>query len=252
MGTAPEISPICLDGRKGAVLLFHGFTSSPKEFSELALRLNVSGYAVYAPLLPGHGTTPEDLASVTKQHWLSFAESSYRYLAARYSSISVLGFSMGAALAIHVAALLPIHKLVLVAPWIKIYGRFGYVLPKEVGLTTAGRFVRFFHKEKVGNINDPKGLEKHYAYLRYPSCAVREAMAMVRAAKKQVRGIRAPVLLLHSKKDETIDWRSSKWIYERIASVDRKLILLKTSNHVVFLDYEKDQVVREIGEFIAG
>jgi lysophospholipase L1-like esterase/predicted esterase len=40
---------------KGSVLLFHGFTACPQQFTELAAQLSAKGYAVFMPLNPGHG-----------------------------------------------------------------------------------------------------------------------------------------------------------------------------------------------------
>ena len=49
--------------RKGkkVALLIHCFTGSPKEFRQMGEYLAKKGISVYAPLLPGHGTSPEQL-----------------------------------------------------------------------------------------------------------------------------------------------------------------------------------------------
>jgi alpha-beta hydrolase superfamily lysophospholipase len=43
---------------RGVVVLFHGFTACPQQFFEVATELNVAGYEVLLPLLPGHGRQP--------------------------------------------------------------------------------------------------------------------------------------------------------------------------------------------------
>ena len=43
------------------VLLIHGFPGSPVEMRLIGEYLNEREMTVLAPLLPGHGTTPEDL-----------------------------------------------------------------------------------------------------------------------------------------------------------------------------------------------
>ena len=43
------------------VLLFHGFTATTAEVRLLAGRLREAGYTVAGPLLPGHGTHPDEL-----------------------------------------------------------------------------------------------------------------------------------------------------------------------------------------------
>ena len=42
------------------ILLVHGFTGSPASMRPWAEYLNQHGYTVTVPLLPGHGTRPED------------------------------------------------------------------------------------------------------------------------------------------------------------------------------------------------
>ena len=113
-----------------------------------------------------------------------------------------------------------------------------------------GGFIKWQRKDAVGNINDPEGLKKHFAYYHYPFSAVCEAVKMVEEIKKGVENIAVPTLLIHSKGDKTIDWRSSKWIYNTITSKDKDLLLLKKSNHVLFLDYDKETVMNKIVSFL--
>ncbi len=44
-----------------AVLLLHGYTGSASEMRPLGEYLHKQGYTVLCPLLPGHGTTVEEL-----------------------------------------------------------------------------------------------------------------------------------------------------------------------------------------------
>ena len=46
------------------VLLVHGYTGSPASMRPWAEYLNQRGFTVRVPLLPGHGTKPEDLNEV--------------------------------------------------------------------------------------------------------------------------------------------------------------------------------------------
>jgi len=49
-------------GHGPVVVLVHGFTGSPWELEPLVDALAGAGYAVRAPLLPGHGESPAALA----------------------------------------------------------------------------------------------------------------------------------------------------------------------------------------------
>ena len=61
------------EGGKIGCLLLHGFTGSPLHMRFLGEKLRDAGYTVYAPLLPGHGTSVEDMAKYGWKDWLEAA-----------------------------------------------------------------------------------------------------------------------------------------------------------------------------------
>ena len=249
-GVVKEASPVFLSGGRTAVLLIHGFTSSPKEFSELAREIHSKGYTVYAPLLPGHGTSPEDLKTVDKNDWIDSVLKAYDYLTDNYPLISVVGFSMGGTLSIILAAKKKIEKIVLVAPLIKIRKRPEAWISPEIKAQTVGYLFKYLKKNSIGNINNPDGLKRHFAYIHYPLSAVRELIALVKNARRVVKNIEAPILVIHSKNDKTADYRGSEWILRNIGSIDKNFIWLKNSNHVLWFDYDREKVISSIVEFL--
>ena len=71
MTAHPELAPgaFVLGGGPVGCLLIHGFASSPPEMRPLGDFLHQRGITVSAPLLPGHGTVPEDLNRTLWQDW---------------------------------------------------------------------------------------------------------------------------------------------------------------------------------------
>ena len=53
-----------VQGNSTGILLIHGFTATTTEVRLLAENLHHVGFTVAGPLLPGHGTHPEDLKIV--------------------------------------------------------------------------------------------------------------------------------------------------------------------------------------------
>ena len=103
--TVPECAPIRVDADgPECCLCVHGFTSCPAVYTELAERLAGMGYALSAPLLPGHGTTPEDLGAVAELEWFEAVAREYEALRGRYRTIHVVGLSLGGAIASWLAA----------------------------------------------------------------------------------------------------------------------------------------------------
>src|SRR5881628_3739203 len=117
--------PFALGDAPDACLLLHGLTGSPAEVRPIGEALAQAGFRAVGPLLPGHGTTPEDLYTVSRQQMLHAAESALLSLdGAR--RIFVCGLSMGGLLALHLAAhhegMPEVSAVALLAPAIEFAG----------------------------------------------------------------------------------------------------------------------------------
>ena len=64
-------------GGETGVLLLHGLTATTAEVRPLAKRLFNEGYTVSGILLPGHGTTPENLSQTHRRDWIQASEEAY-------------------------------------------------------------------------------------------------------------------------------------------------------------------------------
>ena len=71
MPRQPHLDPrgFILPGGPLGVLLIHGFTGAPTEMRLLADDLHWRGMTVSAPLLPGHGTSVEEMNRSRWQEW---------------------------------------------------------------------------------------------------------------------------------------------------------------------------------------
>ena len=125
-----------------AVLLLHGYTGAPSEMRLLGEYLNSKGFTVKCVLLPGHGTTPEDLNETTTDDWYAEAEHACCELLSSHSKVMVAGLSMGGLLTIRIAAQLPIERAAILAAPI-------YLQDKRVPLFPILRyFVKYLPKQK--------------------------------------------------------------------------------------------------------
>ena len=122
------------DEPAGGVLLLHGMSDSPYSLRALGEALNKSHYWVIGPRLPGHGTAPSGLKSVTWEDMAAVVGLGIRHLAAKVGNkpIHIIGYSTGAPLALNFAldalegkvSPLP-ASLVLISPAIGIHPMAG-------------------------------------------------------------------------------------------------------------------------------
>jgi alpha-beta hydrolase superfamily lysophospholipase len=89
----------------GGILLLHGMSDSPYSLRALGEALNQRGYQVLGLRLPGHGTAPSGLTSVSWQDMAAAVRLGMEHLASRVGQapIHIIGYSTGAPLALNFA-----------------------------------------------------------------------------------------------------------------------------------------------------
>src|SRR5262245_45210220 len=105
-------------------LLIHGLGGTPVEMRFVGIGLARAGYTVSCPQLAGHCGSFEDLRATGWQDWYATARDAHARLRETCNKIIVGGLSMGAILALHMAAEQPedVHGTVLFAPTLKLDG----------------------------------------------------------------------------------------------------------------------------------
>ena len=112
-------------------LLIHGYMGSPREFLPLAMALADAGVTAQAVLLPGFGDDRERLGSVRAEDWLQAARTMWQEMRRSGGRSTLIGFSMGGAVALSLAAeagMTP-DELILLAPHWRFADRRAAILP---------------------------------------------------------------------------------------------------------------------------
>ena len=74
-------------------------------------------------------------------------------------------------------------------------------------------------------------------------------MELSRDVLSQLDEITSPILLVHSKDDDLTSVRSAKEVYAKVSSLDKELVILQDSYHMVLYDNEKEFVYNKALEF---
>jgi len=225
------------EGHRGA-LLIHGFASTPPELRRLGEVLAANGFRCHAPVLPGHGTTPQDLAGTRWQDWAGGVAAAFDELASECDDVVVAGQSMGGTLALHLAAHdQRVRAVATLAAPIWLSGPLPPLLPLLKHL---------IHWHRTGDDVDlwnPDAVEELYSYGMRPTRSIDELRRICAVVRKELAEIRSPVLVLHGERDRSIDPRCAKEIARRlIGSAEVDLEMLPRSGHAISVDVDRDAV----------
>lgn len=230
-----------------ACLLVHGFTGSPHELRELGRHLAEQGITAQGVLLPGHGTSPEDMASCRYQDWLAAVERELDALLAEGKRVVLAGLSMGGTLALNVAARRA--EDARLAGVVALAAPLRFVDWRLRLLPVAGLLMRWLSWGRP-DIKDASVWDQHVAYRRFHVRALIQLVRLVRDTRLLARQVRQPLLVVQSRLDNTVAAFNAQLICQTVASPAPRLVWLDNSYHVITLDYDAARVRQEVAGFI--
>ena len=227
------------------ILIIHGYTGSPDEFQdlahELARRLDAH---VHVPLLPGHGTSEEDLCTYTFDDLLKAVREHVREMAATGKPFALVGHSLGAHLALLVAdAFPPVAAVLTVMPYRL---RPPFSLP---GMEFYARIQKFWDKQLTKKeIRDRENL---FYYHRMPGTT----LGMLKNANRRVESILSnltfPICTIHNHEDPTSYAEGGEEIIRKSGgNTKSSVITLDRKEHGLFYGEGKEVAVEKIAAFL--
>jgi carboxylesterase len=221
-------------GSGPALLCLHGLTGMPSDVRPPDELVKSLGMACVGPLLPGHGTSVEELSRTTHEQWLAVVLDAYDALAVTHKRVYVLGLSLGGVLALQLCALRPLSgALLLAAPLdlgfarrtlVRYFSPFVFAVPRTPGMV------------------DPAARLRDVGYRRMPLRAVSQLIALQRRVVAVLPEIRVPLRLLYSRRDATVNPADAQQIARLASAADVEVEYLERSGHVLTLDLERDRV----------
>ncbi len=251
----PGVESFVIERGPVGVLLIHGYSGSPGELREMGEFLATRGYTVSAPLLAGHGAGPEAMFEVGWQRWLLDALVALAHLRRTCSKIVVMGFSMGALLAVIIAARVPVDGVVLLAPALRLRGQVvvayadvaARVQPWYYPLRHANFASPAVRAAVLGfapglDLDDPAVVAAVRRAARVPVGSVYELVRLQRRAHRDLRHITTPTLVMQGRQDRTVNPASAELAYRLLGSQNKQLIWFEQSDHQLTREAEKEDV----------
>jgi carboxylesterase len=240
----PGAEPWSSKGGSHGVLVLHGFTGNPQSMRPLAEAVAAAGYSVDLPLLPGHGTSLDDMLPTRWDDWSQAAEAAFQALAARCDRVAVAGLSMGGTLTCWLAEEHPeIAGIAVVNPLIEA--------PDEEfrggirSLLDAGTEVF----DAIGSDIAKEGAVEA-AYPGTPLAALLSLFEAADTVAARLGEIHCPTLLLSSRNDHVVDPVSGD-VLEQSAGGPLERVFLERSFHVATLDHDAPLIESRVAAFVA-
>jgi len=215
-------------------------------------RLHASDIGVHAVRLPGHATSPEDMARRSWSDWYVGAREGLAELRKTASRVVVVGQSMGALLALKLAAEHPdeVDAICLLSTALVASARWMYWVAPAVPflmplLPAPARFVA----KGDSDIADIAARAVSPTYKRVPIRSIYELLQLQAHVRPLLGHIRQPALAIHSRQDHACSLENVA-ILEREMPGPLRSVILSESYHVISVDVDKEQAAGEIVQFV--
>ncbi|WP_158885767.1 alpha/beta fold hydrolase [Rhodanobacter sp. L36] len=255
-----------LEGGRSGVLLIHGLTGTPMEMRLLGKGLNKAGFTVHGMQLAGHCGDADDLIATGWRDWYASVEHAADELRGKVDRLFVGGLSMGALLALKLAA----DRPQLIAG-VGVYGatfrydgwsipwkaHFSFILPllKKLGI---GRH-RMFMEEPPYGIRDERlraqisaamlGGDSAAAGLPgNPWFALAEMLQLSADVRRSLSKVTAPCLVAHASEDDVASIRNAELVVRKV-SAPSELLLLHDSYHMITIDKDRRKLIEHSAAF---
>jgi carboxylesterase len=243
-----------------AVILLPGLCGSELEMGVIPRLLRQSDHSYVIPRIPGYSAHS---GLKDYQEWIETVDQLVYDLNSSYKSVSLVGLSMGATLALAVAERnANIKCLSLLSPVIFFDGwSVPWYYPFLSLVYKLG--VRNWHykeSEPFGVKN--KDLRRHIrkavmansvselGAAHLPAKHLYQSLQLVAATKKNLEDITSDVLIIHAIDDETASPKNPDLIISKISSETCRVIWLGNSYHMITVDNEREVVANEVIKFI--
>ncbi len=270
--TAGDGGGLFFKGDNGAtVLLIHGLTGSPWEMGFLAKFLHRKGYTVVCPRLANHGSPMEIFKKTTWQQMYGSVRKAFLGLGPDgQGPVFVAGLSVGALFALLLAdefqggvmAVGCLSPILFFDGWnapkrrfwlplayhtpLKDYAFFKETPPYGIKSEAIRRRVhQYYHNTTMDNMGD---VSRH-GYPFYPVSLLYQHHLMLKYLKKRIPYIKTPVQIMQAREDDMSSIKNSQFLYDRIGSRTKEVVLLDDSYHVIIADQEREKVGLEMCRF---
>ena len=233
-------NPHC-NNRHG-LLIIHGFMSTPCSMKPLTDVLYPHVSHITCPLLSGCGQHPDTARDIQATQLQTDIRQAYLSLQQHCDHVTVIGQSLGGALAVTLAREFPqIKHLFLLAPAL-----YPPVLLQHASLIRRILNCIGIHylPNRAGDINNQETFE--LSYKKIPLAAYFPLLNCILTAQASLPDIHMPTTVFSGTKDHVLNTKHLPTIIQQLGAPEKKLVWLPRSYHVVSKDNDIDVIIKTV------
>ncbi|MGJ0485576.1 MAG: alpha/beta fold hydrolase [Methylomicrobium sp.] len=218
------------------VLLIHGLFASPAELREYGHYLADQGYTVMGIRLKGHGTSPYALRDVSFEQWFESVQKGFNILKVYCSTLFVIGFATGGALALKLAAENhpEIIGQVVVSVSITFVNPAFMLAPLLYNANALVRWVSSFEGVKPFFEHTPEHPDINYC--NTPVRAWYELRRLIHQLEPLLPSIETPTLVMYADQDPVVSPQSAEIVFNKLGAVHKALRPIKSNRHGILME----------------
>ncbi len=239
---------------KLGVLLLHGWTGTRTMMRPLVEPLHSMNLPTRLPALRGcEDGSPDALLKVNWQDWLEDGRLALLDLLSEVDKAIIVGHSMGGMIALSLAADYPqnVDSVVTAgtpgrmvtpfAPGNKLYPLFRLLW----------RLIPTYDKGQLAYA-DPSAEQLDDSLRVVPMIAIKQLFDFINQQSKYLPGVSVPLLILQSRADSSCAPDSVDILFDRTSTpkANKRIVWFEKSEHGMFLDIEREQVIAEVVQFV--
>lgn len=235
--------PSAAPSRRLKLLLLHGFAGAPGEMRPLGKALLGRGFAVHAPLLPGHGENLDGMRETRLDDWLEAVTLSYEGLRRDGSPVALLGFCLGGALALYLAGNLNPRAICCLSTPARPLPEGAFPLV-DLGLRSTATSVLDSPSAEVRRWRE---LGSHRLV---PDSFHTQYQSLLQGLGERLDEVRCPLLVAQSRGDGITPPEHAESLIEAVRSERRKLVWSRHAGHALPVDVGRRALFAELASFL--
>jgi carboxylesterase len=257
-----------LPERDRAAVLLHGLGGSSRQLRAFGGALRELGFHIVTPLLHGYSEPALDATRDNRKpsfkRWIAEATSEIDRVAETYSEVYLCGVSLGATLALAVAAerSIKLDALSLISTTLFLDGwnvsRWRFLLPVFY-YTPLGHFYHYREAPPFGVKNErvrawiAENLRRDpvssAATIGIAASTLLEAHRLIRHVTTCIGRVRTPTLIIHAREDDLASLANMRYVRKHIGAAICNEIIVENSYHMITIDNDCDYAASKTAYF---